>query len=160
MVIDRNSNYQGISLLSPIYKILFSIHLSSLNLYADYLIWYHQCSFWWNLSTPDYVLHSLPTWDTMGVMSGSLSAICRLEEDHWFSWEWGLSLVSLWTTITYQNLRYKWFNSCLNAGNAGYLLVGNVLSFSLISKNTYMRISRTIILHNVWFHDYLSKRIC
>ena len=39
-------------------------------------------------------------------------------------------------------------------------LVGNVLSFSLISKNTYMRLSRTIILHAVWFHDYLSKRIC
>jgi len=48
----------------------------------------------------------------------------------------------------------------MNVGNALFLLVRNVLSFSLISKNTYMRISRTIILHDVWFHVYLSKRIC
>jgi len=53
METDRNSNYQGISLLSLTYEILFSIHLSQLNPYADHIIGYNQRGFWWNLSTTD-----------------------------------------------------------------------------------------------------------
>jgi len=53
MVINRTSNYQGTSLLSPTYKLLFSIRLSRLNPYRENIIGYHQRGFWCNLSTTD-----------------------------------------------------------------------------------------------------------
>jgi hypothetical protein len=49
------SNYQGISLLSTTYKILFNIHLTKLTPYAEEIIGEHRCGFRRNRSTTDHI---------------------------------------------------------------------------------------------------------
>ena len=52
----------------------------------------------------------------------------------------------LGTTLTNQNTVHKEVKSRLKSGNACYYLVQNLLSSSLLSKNTQIKIYRTIIL--------------
>ena len=52
----------------------------------------------------------------------------------------------LGTTLTYQNSIKEEINSRLKSGNVCYSSVQNILSFSLLSKNTKIKIYRTIIL--------------
>jgi hypothetical protein len=53
-------NYQGISLLSTIYKILSNILLSKLAPYAEAIIGDHQCGFGYNRSTTDHIFSFHP----------------------------------------------------------------------------------------------------
>jgi hypothetical protein len=52
----------------------------------------------------------------------------------------------LGTTLTNQNPIHEEIKSRLKSGNACYHLVQNLLSFALLSKNTKIRVCRTIIL--------------
>jgi hypothetical protein len=53
--IKLTSNYQGISLVSTLYKIFSNILLARLNPYADEIIGDHQCEFWHNISATDQI---------------------------------------------------------------------------------------------------------
>ena len=52
----------------------------------------------------------------------------------------------LGTNLTYQNSIQEENKSRLNSGNACYLLVQNILSSSVLSKNIKIKIYRSIIL--------------
>jgi hypothetical protein len=51
------NNYQGISLLSTAYKILFNVLLASLTPHANEIMGYHQCGFRRNRSTTDQIFY-------------------------------------------------------------------------------------------------------
>jgi hypothetical protein len=57
----------------------------------------------------------------------------------------------LGTTVTNQNLIQEEIKRRLNAGNACYHLVQNLLSSRLLSRNLKIRIYKTIILHLVLY---------
>jgi len=52
----------------------------------------------------------------------------------------------LGTTLTYQNSIQEEYKGRLKSGNAGYYLVQNILSLSLLSKNLKIKVYRTLIL--------------
>jgi hypothetical protein len=62
------------------------------------------------------------------------------------SFERAEEFICLGTTPINQNSIQEQIKSRLKSGNACYLLVQNVLSSSLLSKNLQIKINRTIIL--------------
>jgi hypothetical protein len=61
------SNYQGISLLSTMYKILSNILLSTLTPYAEEIIGDHKCGFQHNRSTTDHIFSIRQILEKMGI---------------------------------------------------------------------------------------------
>jgi hypothetical protein len=66
------SNYQGISLLSTLYKILSNILLARLTPSADEIIGHHQCVFWHNRSTTDQIFYIWQILEKKWVCKGTV----------------------------------------------------------------------------------------
>jgi hypothetical protein len=80
------SNYQGLSLLSTTYKILFNILLSRLIPYVDRIVGDHHCGFRHNWSATDqiYCIYQI-TGEKMRVQWDCTSAIYKIQENLLFS---------------------------------------------------------------------------
>jgi hypothetical protein len=77
---DKTNNYQGISLLSPAYKILSNILLARLTTYVNEIIRDHQCGFHHNRSTTDQIFYIQQILEKNGSIMDSKKPMTQLRD--------------------------------------------------------------------------------